>query len=59
MFRQVISERDRRLLDHHRKFGKHLKIIGIEHIDSLRAIGLHGHDDLHVKYISARDRMTL
>lgn len=59
VFRQVISESDRGLRDHDRKFGKHLKLFGVERVDSLHAIGLHGRDDLQVKYISARDRMTL
>jgi hypothetical protein len=58
MFRRVLSESDRRLRDHHRKFGKHLKIIGVERIDSLHAVGLHGRDDLQVKYVSARHWMT-
>ena len=59
MFGQVLSESDGWLGDHHRKFGKHLKILAVECIDSLYAIGLHGRNDLQVKYISAGDWMTL
>jgi hypothetical protein len=43
---------------HNREFGKHLKVIGVEGVDSLNTIGLHGGDDLQVEYVSTRDRVT-
>ena len=36
------------------QFWKDLKILGIERIDSLDAIGLHGRDNLQIEYVTTR-----
>jgi hypothetical protein len=47
------------LRDPNREFGKHLKVIGVEGVDSLNAVGLHSRRDLQVEYISSCDGAAL
>src|SRR5438132_262380 len=44
------STSQRGLRGHDHNFGKCLKVIAVKRVDSLNAIGLHGRDDLQVKY---------
>jgi len=40
------------------QFWKDLKILGIERVDSLNAIGLHGRDNLQIEYVATAYRAT-
>jgi hypothetical protein len=51
-------EAGHKLRGHNRDFGKHLKVICVERVDSLHVIGPHRRDNLQIKYVATCHRTT-